>query len=63
VAPRLRVALEVDDCSTATAATLAAGATSVAPPTKTPWNSVNARIDLPIDVQLTLFEEGEPHRE
>jgi len=29
----------------------------VAPPTLTPWNSINARFDVPGEVHLTLFEE------
>jgi catechol 2,3-dioxygenase-like lactoylglutathione lyase family enzyme len=57
VAPHFRVALEVDDCAGATAAAVAGGATEVAPPTLTPWNSVNARFDVPGEVHLTLFQE------
>ena len=58
VAPHFRVALEVDDCADAAAtAAEAGGATPVAPPTLTPWNSVNARFDVPGEVHLTLFEE------
>ena len=57
VAPHFRVALEVDDVRSATAAALAGGATEIAPPTLTPWSSLNARLDAPADVQLTLFEE------
>ncbi|KAA1427340.1 VOC family protein [Nocardioides antri] len=57
VAPHFRVALEVDDCAAATEAALAGGADPVAPPTPTPWNSVNARFDAPAEVHLTLFEE------
>lgn len=57
VAPHFRVALEVDDCAVATEAAERAGATLVAPPTQTPWESVNARFDAPAEVHLTLFEE------
>ena len=57
VAPHFRVALEVDDATTATSAALEAGAEEIAPPTRTPWNSLNARLAAPADVQLTLFEE------
>lgn len=57
VAPRFRLALEVDDCASAAADAVAAGATPVAPPTRTPWNSVNARLDAPGTIHLTLFEE------
>lgn len=57
VAGHIRVAFEVDD-STATAEKLAgAGATVIAPPTRTPWNSLNARVEGAAGLQLTLFEE------
>ena len=63
VAPHLRVALEVDDCEAATRDALAGGAGLIAPPTLTPWNSLNSRLQAPSDVQLTLFEElDEPDR-
>jgi predicted enzyme related to lactoylglutathione lyase len=57
VAPHLRLALEVDDCDAATRAALGGGARSVAPPTRTPWDSLNARMDAPAGVHLTLFQE------
>ena len=57
VAPHFRVALEVDDCAAATDAALAGGAEAVAPPTVTPWNSLNARLEAPAGIQLTLFQE------
>jgi catechol 2,3-dioxygenase-like lactoylglutathione lyase family enzyme len=53
VAPRLRVAFEVDDVRTAGTA----GAVEVAPPTVTPWNSLNTRLDAPAGLQITLFQE------
>ena len=57
VAGHIRVAFEVDD-SRATAHALAeAGATMIAEPTVTPWNSLNARLDAPGGLQLTLFTE------
>jgi len=57
VAGHIRVAFEVDD-SRATAAELAAnGATVIAGPTRTPWNSLNARLEAPGGLQLTLFTE------
>ena len=58
VAPRLRVAFEVDDAERATAALVRAGAQVVAPPTRTPWESLNARLEAPADLQITLFEEA-----
>jgi catechol 2,3-dioxygenase-like lactoylglutathione lyase family enzyme len=57
IAGHVRVAFRVSD-SSATAATLAAaGATILAGPTPTPWDSVNARLDGPAGLQLTLFTE------
>ncbi|MDH6465500.1 VOC family protein [Micromonospora sp. A200] len=57
VAPKIRVAFEVDDAPAATARLVAAGATEIAPPTVTPWHSLNSRLDAPAGLQLTLFEE------
>jgi predicted enzyme related to lactoylglutathione lyase len=57
VAGHIRLALEVDD-SAALARQLAdAGATVVAEPTETPWHSLNARLEAPAGLQLTLFTE------
>jgi len=57
VAGHVRVALEVDDSRAATDAALEAGAELVAGPTETPWRSLNARLEGPGGLQLTLFEE------
>ena len=57
VAGHFRVALEVDDCAAASEQAAAGGAVPVAPPTRTPWNSLNARFDAPGEVHLTLFQE------
>jgi catechol 2,3-dioxygenase-like lactoylglutathione lyase family enzyme len=57
VAPRLRVALEVADSAAMTEQLLAAGATLLAQPTETPWRSLNARLEAPAGLQLTLFQE------
>jgi lactoylglutathione lyase len=57
VAGHIRVAFEVDDSRSLTAALEAAGATVIAEPTATPWNSLNARLDAPAGLQLTLFTE------
>jgi predicted enzyme related to lactoylglutathione lyase len=55
VAGHVRVAFEVDD-SGATLRSLAdAGATVIAEPTTTPWGSLNARLEGPAGLQLTLF--------
>ncbi len=57
VAPRLRVAFEVDDVAGVTEELVRAGAELVAAPTRTPWDSLNARLEAPAGLQLTLFEE------
>ena len=57
VAGHIRLAFEVDDASGATRLLEEAGAEVVAPPTETPWRSLNARLRGPADLQLTLFEE------
>ena len=57
VAPRLRLSFEVADSAAATDQLVEAGATLVAPPIETPWRSLNARLDGPAGLQLTLFQE------
>ena len=57
VSPRLRVAFEVADAEGATRELVAGGAELLAPPTRTPWDSLNSRLQGPADLQLTLFEE------
>jgi catechol 2,3-dioxygenase-like lactoylglutathione lyase family enzyme len=57
VAGHIRVAFKVSDSSASTEALAAAGATVVAEPTRTPWNSLNSRLEGPADLQLTLFTE------
>ena len=59
VAGHVRVAFQVAD-STATTSKLAeAGAEVLAEPTRTPWNSLNARLEAPGALQLTIFSELE----
>lgn len=60
VAGKFRVAFEVSDAASVTGELVDAGATLLAPPTRTPWNSLNSRLDAPGGVQLTLFEALEP---
>jgi len=62
VAGHIRVALEVADTREATRRLAEAGARVIAEPTVTPWRSLNARLEAPAGLQLTLFEElaGEP---
>ena len=57
VAGHIRVAFEVDDSRAMTTALTGAGATVIAEPTVTPWNSLNARLEAPAGLQLTLFTE------
>ncbi|AVT39591.1 VOC family protein [Plantactinospora sp. BB1] len=57
VAGHIRVALEVDDSPAVTATLADAGATVLAEPTRTPWNSLNSRLAAPGHLQLTLFTE------
>lgn len=57
VAGHIRIAFEVDNCEAMTTGLGEAGATVIAEPTRTPWNSLNARLEAPAGLQLTLFEE------
>ncbi len=57
VAGHIRVAFQVSDAAATTRELVAAGATLVAPPVETPWHSLNARLDAPAGLQLTLFQE------
>ena len=57
VAGHIRVAFEVDDSAATTARLAEAGAQVVAEPTRTPWNSLNSRLEAPGSLQLTLFTE------
>jgi GrpB-like predicted nucleotidyltransferase (UPF0157 family)/predicted enzyme related to lactoylglutathione lyase len=64
VAGPIRVAFEVTDSVAVTDRLARAGAQVVAPPTRTPWATVNARLDAPGDLHVTLFSHpaGEPAR-
>lgn len=57
VAPKLRVAFEVTDAAGTTRRLVEAGATLVAEPTETPWRSLNARLDAPAGLHVTVFQE------
>jgi predicted enzyme related to lactoylglutathione lyase len=57
VSPRIRLAFEVQDAATTTQRLTDAGAIQVAPPTRTPWNSLNARLDAPAELHITIFQE------
>lgn len=56
-AGRIRVAFEVTDAEGTTRRLEAAGARVIAEPVRTPWNSVNARLDGPDGMELTVFED------
>jgi GrpB-like predicted nucleotidyltransferase (UPF0157 family)/predicted enzyme related to lactoylglutathione lyase len=55
VAGPVRVAFEVADTDTVTDRLARAGAEVVAPPTRTPWDSTNARLEGPAGLQLTIW--------
>ena len=57
VAGHVRVAFQVDDSPAVTARLAASGAEVLAEPTRTPWNSLNSRLEAPGALQLTLFTE------
>ena len=57
VSRSIRVAFEVTDANAATDQLVAAGAALLAPPTETPWRSLNSRFEAPAGLQITLFEE------
>ena len=57
VAGPIRVAFGVGDSAAATARLAEAGAAVIAPPTPTPWQSLNSRLQGPAGLQLTLFSD------
>jgi lactoylglutathione lyase len=57
VAGHVRVAFQVPDTAAATRRLVDAGATLVGAPVETPWRSLNARLEAPAGLQLTLFEQ------
>ena len=57
VAGHIRVAFQVGDSAAVADSLAAAGARVIAGPARTPWKSVNARLEGPADLQLTLFTE------
>lgn len=56
----VRIAFEVTDAADAAAEWVAGGAQAVAPPTETPWRSLNARFEAPGGMQVTAFQELGP---
>ena len=57
VAGHIRIAFEIDDAEESTRRLAEAGATVVAEPTRTPWGSLNSRLEAPAGLQLTLFQQ------
>ena len=55
VSGAVRLALEVEDSAETARLLVAAGAQEVAPPVVTPWGDLNARVQAPDGMQLTLF--------
>lgn len=57
IGAKVRIAFEVGDTAARTDRLTSAGAVLIAPPTVTPWNSLNARLETADGTQLTLFQE------
>ena len=55
VAGHMRVAFEVADTERVTAELVAAGASLLSKTVRTPWGSLNSRLESPGGLQLTLF--------
>ena len=60
VAGQIRVAFEVADSGATARELVAGGASVVAPATRTPWGTMNARLDAPAGLHLTLFSDAPP---
>jgi lactoylglutathione lyase len=60
VAGHIRVAFKVADTAATTRELEAGGAVVLAEPTRTPWQTENARLEAPAGLQLTLFSEAPP---
>jgi catechol 2,3-dioxygenase-like lactoylglutathione lyase family enzyme len=59
VSGQIRLAIGVDDASATAVRLETAGAVVLAPAKPMPWGDVNARVQAPEDLQLTLFSPGE----
>ena len=59
VSRAIRVGFEVTDAQAMTDRVVNAGAELIAPPTETPWRSLNSRLEGPAGLQITLFEDLE----
>ncbi len=60
MAGHIRIAFEVADSETTSRRLEQGGADIVAPATPTPWKTLNARLDGPAGLHLTLFSDA-PH--
>ena len=60
VAGHIRIAFEVTDSAAVSEVLVAGGADLVAPATPTPWQTMNARLDGPAGLHLTLFADAPP---
>lgn len=56
VSGQVRFALQVPDIQSVLERALAHGATLVHPPVATPWGDINARLQDPDGMQITLFQ-------
>lgn len=56
---RIRLAFEVDDTDEVVGELVEGGARLVSPARETPWRSLNARLEAPADLELTVFQELE----
>jgi len=54
---QMRLVVEVADARAVTDDLVGAGAELLAPPTRTPWGSLNSRLDAPGGLQVTVFDE------
>ena len=52
----VRLAFQVSDVHLAVERATAYGAVLVAPPKRTPWNDLNARVQSPDGLQITLYQ-------
>lgn len=57
--PKVRLAFEVDDTRSVSKELVEGGAELLAEARETPWRSLNARLDAPAGLQITLFQELE----
>jgi hypothetical protein len=60
VAGHIRVAFEVADSGETAQRLMAGGATLIAGATRTPWQTMNARLEAPAGLQLTIFADLPP---